>query len=220
MTTIQFPRPTIHTLLERVSRHYPGGLESDHPGYHDTTEAQRLRCVREAAARSCQWSFYDVPDKERLPLDCAIEPVLDALRAWRSMANHWSKEFPMFTLWDESNPWHDASYRYAALRLGYTRGADDWRDPVVLALSILAPVYVIYTYTPKPGKPTGVRYSDFPERYRDRIVALARYAGEMFGFHRLDEATIRAPAPDVTPFGSNKLIRETTLIDCLFTAVP
>lgn len=246
------PRPTLDTLLERVHRHYPRGVESDDQAHHETEESRRLLCVQEAAAQSCGWTHSEVPDGRQAladgaPADVSIDPevesVVVALSGWRSLAERWNDEVPGVLLTDQSNPWHDASYRYCALRPGYVlpqdrppeqRGKPDietpggWQDPVVLSLSILAPVYVIYTYVAGPAPSTNDAmdadmefcHRDFDERYRDRVAALESLVQGIFGFHRLDEATLLTPVPGITPFGSNKPLGETTLRDCLFTPHP
>ena len=233
------PRPDVDTLLARVYSHCPRGLESDDPRHSETEESRRLMCVQEAAARSCGWPPNEVPAMERVPTEPAVESVVMALRAWRSFAERWNEEMPDIHLIDESNPWHDASYRYSALRPGYVLALDrppeqqgkpdielpgGWADPVVLSLSILAPVYVIYTYIVPPERPEDAdmefRYRDFPRRYRDRVAALHRLSEEIFGFHRLDEATLLTPVPDVAPPGGLRMVDEANLRDCLFTVCP
>lgn len=219
---MSMPMPTIDDLLARVYRHYPRGIESDDPRHHDTEESRRLVCVQEAAARSCEWNFYEVPDESRVAIDAEVVPVVNALRAWRLFAERWQREHPAVTLWDESNPWHDASYRYTALKPGYvhrpSRRLEEWIDPVVCRVSALAPVYLIYTYILVPGERTQICYSDFPERYRGRIAGLCALAEELFGFHRISEDLARTPVPDVAPFGSNQPMTETVLADCLFSS--
>ncbi|MEM9493128.1 MAG: hypothetical protein AAGC55_28520, partial [Myxococcota bacterium] len=116
--------PSIDALVSRVYRHYPRGIapdESDpeHLEYRTSEEHRRFVCVQEAAARSCGWGFYAVPDDQRITLDPEVQSVLDALRAWRPFADRWRESFPESILWDESNPWHDASYRYSAAQPGY-----------------------------------------------------------------------------------------------------
>ena len=212
--------PAIDVLLARIYRHYPKGVESDDSRHRSSEESRRLACVQEAAARSCEWRFYAIPEDERVAIDPDVQDVVHALRAWRSFAARWGEESPDSILWDESNPWHDASYRYSALRPGYEHSSEEWRDPVVCAVSVLAPVYAIYTYVPVPGSRMEICYASFPDQYHDRIARLDALATEMFGFARLDEDVLLHPVSDVVPLASNLLVGEARLRDCLFSTCP
>ena len=212
--------PTIDTLLARVYRHYPRGVDNDDSRYQQSEESRRLICVKEAAARRCGWNFYEIPAADRVAIDAEVEPVLEALGNWQRFAERWQKDAPDVVLWDESNPWLDACYRYSALKPGPSREAPRDLDEVVLAVSMLAPVYVVYTYIPIPGQRAEKRFSEFPSRSRARVGRLSALSEELFGFHRLDENTVGTLVPDVIPHSSNRCMSETTLMDCLFLTFP
>ena len=57
--------PTLDELLARVYRHYPRGIDPEDARHRDSEESRRLMCVRQAAAKSCEWNFYDIPDDLR-----------------------------------------------------------------------------------------------------------------------------------------------------------
>ncbi|WP_428263399.1 hypothetical protein [Haliangium sp.] len=210
--------PTLDELVVCVHRHYPRGVEADDPRHQDSEESHRLVCVQEAAAMSCQWNFYDVPTEWRVPLDPCVLPVITALRAWRPLHVRWCAEIPAMELWDESNPWLSACYRYSAVRPNYAPEADEWYDPVTCVVSILAPVYALYTCSNAPGEHKRARYSAFPDRYQERLAALSRLVEEMLGFHRLEEEVLLHPVLDVVPGSSNLLLGEATMRDCLFSS--
>lgn len=217
----RMPRPSLDTLLIRMYRYYARESESRGLEYHETEEAHRLMSLQEAAARSCHWNFYELAEGWRVPIDPELVPVVQTLRAWKPFADRWKQEFPAVVLWDVSNPVFDAAYRYSALRPGYLHPSDEWEDPVTLALSVLAPVYVTYTRDIDESEDwPQIRFRDFPERYRDRVAALGALTEEMFGFHRLDENTVRTPVPGLCLPGGNTFPDEITLMDCLFTAFP
>lgn len=213
-------RPTLEDLLARVHRHYPRGIDNDDPRHALSEESRRLMCVREAAARKCGWNFYEIPAEDRVAIDAAVEPVVEALSSWRRFAASWKKDAPDMVLWDESNPWLDACYRYSALKPGCSSDTSRDLDEVVLAVSILAPVYVVYTYIEVPGQRAEKRYAEFPSRYQARVDRLSALAEENFGFHRLDESTVLTSVSDVIPHASNRCMSETTLMECLFLTFP
>ncbi len=124
---------------------------------------------------------------------------------------------PSIPLWDDSNPWLTAGYRYSAVRPGYDAGSDESPDRVVCVVSILAPVYAIYTHIDAPDGSMLARYSNFPQRYHGRIEKLQSLVEEMLGFYRLDEDLLLSPVLDVVPGASNLLLGEATMRDCLFS---
>ncbi len=97
---------------------------------------RRLVCLREAAAKSCQRGFYEIPEGERLPVDSCMSPILEALREWRPLYAKWCAEMPTIPLWDESNPWLDTGYRYAAVSPEYTPDSHGSPDSVLCFVSI------------------------------------------------------------------------------------
>ena len=217
----RLPRPSVDTLLARVHRYYTRESQSSGLEYHETDEARRLMSLQQAAAGSCQWDFYELEDEWRVPIEPELEPVVRALHAWKPFAERWEKEFPGILLRDVSFPCSNVGYRYSALQPGHVRPSDEWGDPVMLAVSVLAPVYVIYTRDPDESDDwPQIRYSGFHERYRERVTALSSLTEEMFGFHRLDEDTVHTPVPGLSLPGGNTLPDEVTLMDCLFTPFP
>ena len=222
--SVSAPAPTTRALLERVYRYFPPGIESGDERHHDTEESLRLASVHEAAAIACKKQYNAILDDRRRPIDEDVRSVVDALRAWSEFDESCRREFPDCVVWDESGPFFDPGYRYSVSKPGYVHPSDEERDPVVCAFSVLAPVYVIYTYTDEPAdEPAGssrARYSDFPDRYRVRISKLSALAEKTFGFHRVDEGTVLTPAPNIAPFGSNRPTSRTTLMDCLFSPYP
>lgn len=212
--------PTLEVLLARVYRHYPRGIESGDPRHHDSEESRRLACVHEAAAMACGKEYAPVPDDERVAIDAEVASVVDALRAWASFGQRICAAFPGVEVWDESGPFFDPGHRYSVADAEYAHPSESWRDPVVCAVSVLAPVYVLYTYVPMTDGVTKVCYAGFPARYQDRIARLSKLAEDSFGFHRLDEETVLTIVPDVAPFGANRAIGQITLMDCLFSSHP
>ncbi len=76
---------------------------------------------------------------------------------------------------------------------------------------------MIYTRIDVLPASTRARYSDFPERYHDRIQALSAMVEGMLGFHRLDEEVLTHPVLDRVPSPSNVLLGNAFLRDFLFS---
>jgi len=210
--------PTIDELMARVYRHYPIGIIPDDRRYHTCEETRRLACVHEAAAIACGKGFVPVPDNERVPIDPEVQEVVDALRAWKAFGERCKQAFPDRVVWDQSGPFFDPGYRYTVAKADYVHPSDDFHDPVICTVSVLAPVYAIHTFDQKTRPNAERRYADFPDRYHDRIDTLCALAEEMFGFSRLAEDVLLYPVPDVVPFCGNLQLGEATLRDCLLTA--
>ncbi|GAB4560606.1 MAG: hypothetical protein Tsb0020_07420 [Haliangiales bacterium] len=200
-----FSPPTLEQLLDIVYRHYPRGVANDDSRRSDTDEERRLVCVQEAAAHASQWEFYDVPDAWRMPIAPQVASVIEALSAWRSLAEEWARKVPEYPLWDESNPWHDACYQYAVVQAGYSADSDIPPDRVVAAVSILAPVYTLCHSGAASQSARVEKITEFIERY--------------LGFTRIPDAALRTPLPDIVPGSSNLLLGQATLRDCLFSAL-
>lgn len=220
--------PTIDMLMERVYRHYPRGLEPDESDlenlpYKTSAESRRLACVHEAAAIACNKPFFPVPDDERIAIDPEVQQVVDSLRAWNAFGERCRVAFPGQVVRDESQIFFDPGYRYSVAQPGWAPPAripPDTSDPVVCMVSVLAPVFAIYTYVWAPDEFTQIRYSNFPLRYHDRIAKLSALAEDTFGFVRIGEELLLSVVPDVVPFVSNRVMGEATLMDCLFTSCP
>lgn len=214
------PDPTIPELVDLVHRYYPRGIESDDPRHGSTEESRRLASVREAAAIACGKQYNAIPDDERIAVEPEVSAVVNALRSWREFGERCRRAFPDCLVWDESGPYFDPGYRYSVNQPGYVHPSDEERDPVFCAFSVLAPVYVIYAYIQGSDPLPDVCYARFPEGHEARVNKLSVLAKEIFGFHRLDEETVRTPVPDVAPFGSNRPMSKTTLMHCLFSSHP
>lgn len=168
----------------------------------------------------CSRDYIAVSDVERVAIDDDVQAVLSSLRVWTAFGERVRAAFPDHVVWDESGPFFEPGFRFSVADRDYVHPSSRWRDPVVCCVSVLAPVYVLYSYIVEDGGSTRVRYSAFPERYQERISTLSELAEECFGFLRLDEETVCTRVPDVAPFGSNRPMSETTLMDCLFLSHP
>ena len=216
----------LDTLLARIYRHYPRGVDGDDPAYLRTEEFRRLQCVLRVCAENVGVTLPSLPASDRVPIDVSVREVLDRLSRWRAFKQALAQDFPDTLIWDQSPPWHEPCYRCDVPQQGYAMGSEGF-DPVVCVLSALAPVYVLFTFVEQtressedeeldPRPP--IHYSGFAERYRERETRMAARIEAMFSFHRLTEDTLSVPVPDVMPHGSNLLMGQATLMDCLFTS--
>lgn len=231
-----FSRPTLPSLLACIYRHIPRNIDAHDPAHRDTPESRRRACANEAAALACGKGIFPIQDHQRVPIDPEVQAVIDALHAWKLFGQRCEQAFPDREVWDESGPFFDPGYRYSIHPAGYVSpptnpppgsgspAPEIWLppevrqrgfDPVVCMVSVLAPVYMIYTHVPIPDEPTDIRLGDFPERYHDRVDRLCALAEQTFGFWRLDEHILRQPLSDVQPSDSHHL--NTILAHCLFT---
>jgi hypothetical protein len=190
------PPPSTHELIELVHRYYPVNLSNGGPGYTESKEHQQLlELRREASARhSTRWEKLIHLVQEALP-ECTVE--------------NWT------VLWGEDNCWRARVYLPAPV------GAGDERQfqAVVLLVSILAPVYVLYSsFHARTGEgqfeqPT-LLYEAVPEtkRVTEVVGAISRSA---LGVQPLSNEVLFTSVPDIQC--GNVTLGEAKLIDCLFT---
>lgn len=224
-------KPTLDELIARVYRYFPRGIAPDNPAHRSSEESRHLECLLEAAAIACRQGRVELRDGKPAPIDSDVRQVLDSLCSWQPFVERCQQAFPDRVVWDVSGPFFDPGYSVSIAQAGYIpppkfpepgeepppvqqQPPKMAHDPVLCMVSVLAPVYVVFTWVPRPGKSTQPRYSDFPARYSDRIDTLCAFAEENFGFSSLDEDILRTKIPDVLP--STREMGDTTLADCLF----
>lgn len=183
-------------LLEVVHHYYPAHLDDTAPGYRESTEFQRLLAAREEAQakRSAPWKKLLQRLKEELS-ECKVED--------------WT------VLWSDDNCWRARVYLPGPVPVS---GGEEARA-VVLLVSILAPVYVLYTsfqlYLVE-GRFQRPRlfYEAVPEtkRIAEGVDSLVRRELDV---RRLPNETLFTPVPDIQC--RNVALGEAKLIDCLFT---
>ena len=190
------PPPSTDQLIELVHRYYPANLSNGAPGYTESKEYQRLlELRREALARqSTRWEAFIQQVREALP-DCTVED--------------WT------VLWAEDNCWRARVY----LPEPKSAGGENQFQAVVLLVSILAPVYVLYSSfqvrTEGGGfeQPT-LSYEQMPETAHVAEVLSSLVRNE-FGVQPLSNEVLFTSVPDIQC--GNTLLGEARLIDSLFT---
>ncbi|WNG40604.1 hypothetical protein F0U61_48145 [Archangium violaceum] len=182
-------------LLELVHRYYPTNLYSSEVGYHESEQYQRLEEARDVAmGQSTIWKGCLARLREALP-ECKVQD-------WTA-------------LFSNDNCWRVRVYLPEVLKL--PGGAEEVRAVVVL-VSILAPVYVLYSsfqqYSDKGASLSRTFYEDMPETksYADKVEAIVR---DVLHVRRLPNETLFTPVPDIQV--RNTSLGEAKLIDCLFT---
>ncbi|WNG51038.1 hypothetical protein F0U60_48105 [Archangium minus] len=182
-------------LLELVHRYYPTNLYSSEAGYHESEQYQRLEKARDVAmGQSAIWKGCLARLREALP-ECKVQD-------WTA-------------LFSNDNCWRVRVYLPEVLKL--PGGSEEVRTVVVL-VSILVPVYVLYSsfqqYSEKGASPSRTFYEDVPETksHADKIDAIVR---DVLHVHRLPNETLFTPVPDIQV--RNTSLGEAKLIDCLFT---
>lgn len=237
------PAPAREQLLARVYRHFPRGIPPEDLRHGASEESRRLACTLEAAAIACQKEFVPVPDENRVTIDAEVALVIDTLGAWPRFVSRCERDFPDRIVWDESGPFFDPGYRVSVAQQGYLPppwtphpdareqprtlpipppdhpDSSTIHDPVLCMVSVLAPIYTIFVELYDSSDQPTICYSEFPDRYHDRIDKLCTLAEEVFGFSRMDPDTLLSPLPDVKPESSKRDMQDTILADCLFTTL-
>ncbi|PTL82965.1 hypothetical protein [Vitiosangium sp. GDMCC 1.1324] len=182
-------------LIELVHRYYPINLYGGEEGYDDSEQYQRMLALREHALKNpMRWKMLLARLREALP-ECKVED-------WTA-------------LFSDDNCWRVRVYLPEARKL--PGGVEEARAVVVL-VSILAPVYVLYSsfqqYAGKTASPSTRFYEDIPETkpYADKVEAIVR---DVLNVHRLPNETLFTPVPDIQV--RNTSLGDAKLIDCLFT---
>ncbi len=183
-------------LIELVHRYYPANLTNGEPAYIESKEYQHLLEFRgEASAQhSTQWAKFIQQVQEALP-ECTVED-------WTA-------------LWADDNCWRARVYLPASVKVG----GEQQFQAVVLLVSILAPVYVLYssfhvrTEDGRFQKPT-LFYEEVPETKRIAEV-IEPLVQRGLGVQRLANEALFTSVPDIQC--GNVMLGQAKLIDCLFT---
>ena len=182
-------------LLEVVHRYHPTNLYSGEAGYYESAQYQRLEEARdEAMKHPALWKRCLARLSEVLP-ECKVQD--------------WT------TLFSNDNCWRVRVYLPEVVKL--PGGVEEFRAVVVL-VSILAPVYVLYSSfqrnSEQGASPSTTFYEDVPETkaHADKVEAIVR---EMLNVHRLPNEMLFTLVPDIQV--RNTRLGEAKLIDCLFT---
>ncbi|QRK13182.1 hypothetical protein JQX13_26030 [Archangium violaceum] len=182
-------------LLELVHQYYPANLMEFDEGYSESEQYQRLiRARQDALKNSGAWERLMPKLTEALP-DCKVED--------------WS------VLFSDDNCWRVRVYLPEVRQL--EEGVREFRAVVVL-VSILAPVYVIYSSFQRivgaQWEKPALFYEDIPETkpYADRVEALVRSELDV---RTLPQETLFTLVPDIQC--RHTRLGTTRLIDCLFT---
>jgi hypothetical protein len=183
-------------LIKLVHRYYPANLINGAPGYTESKEFQQLLELRRAAAEqhSTRWEKFIQQLQESLP-ECVVED--------------WT------VLWAEDNCWRVRVYLPAPAGTG----GEQQFQAVVLLVSLLAPVYALYSsfHVRTEGarfQPPTLFYEEVPETKRIAEVVESLAQREL-GAQRLTNEALFTPVPDIQC--GNVTLGEAKLIDCLFT---
>lgn len=182
-------------LVELVHQYYPANLMEFDDGYSESEQYQRLiRARQEALKNSGPWERLLSRLTEALP-DCSVQD--------------WS------VLFSDDNCWRVRVYLPEMRQL--EEGVREVRAVVVL-VSILAPVYVLYSsFHRKVGaqwETPSLFYEDVPETkpYADKVEELLRAELDV---RPLPHETLFTLVPDLQC--RHTRLGTTRLIDCLFT---
>ena len=184
------------SLVELVHRYYPSNLYSTEPGYHESEQFRRLLAARQEAQqhRSAPWKKLLERLQEALP-ECKVED--------------WS------VLWSDDNCWRARVTLPGPIEVSSGR---EYRT-VVLLVSILAPVYVLYTslhlrIAEDRFEQPRLFYEEVPETKHVAEV-MDELTRRTLSVERLPNGALFAPVTDIQC--RNTLLGEAKLIDCLFT---
>lgn len=183
---------TASQLVDIAHQYLPRGIESSASAYFESEEYGRLEAVREAAHAHAGpfWNHLLEQVEAALP-ECKVQD-------WSILLS-------------------DNCLRARMELPGTARHGQEQRV-VVLLVSILAPVYCLYSafqVSDGGSRPTSRSlYEDVPEtqRYVDVVDAIVR---REWGFQRLPNETLFTPVPDLA--FRHASLGEARLIDCLFT---
>jgi hypothetical protein len=190
------PLPSAPQLIELVHHFYPTNLYDSEPDYQESEQFQRLLAARHEAQvqRSDPWKKLLHLLREALP-ECKVED--------------WT------VLWSDDNCWRARVYLPGPVEVSGGREA----RAVVLLVSILAPLYVLYssfhlqTAEKRLERPR-LFYEDVPEtkRVADLVESLAKQELDIV---RLPNETLFTLVPDIQC--RNVMLGNAKLVDCLFT---
>jgi hypothetical protein len=190
------PPPSTDQLIELVHRYYPASLSNGAPGYTESKEYQRLLELRREvlAQHSTRWEKFTQQVQEALP-DCTVED--------------WT------VLWAEDNCWRARVY----LPQLESAGGENQFRAVVLLVSILAPVYVLYSSFQARTAEGGFEQPTLSYEPRPETTPIAEVLSSLvrteLGVQPLSNEVLFTSVPDIqcgnVPLGKVKLI------DCLFT---
>jgi hypothetical protein len=182
-------------LIELLHHYYPTNLHGDAEGYAESVQYQRMLQLRAHALKNpAEWKRLIARLREVLP-ECKVQD--------------WT------VLFSDDNCWRIRVYLPEVLKL--PGGVEEFRAVVVL-VSILAPVYVLYSSfqqnSEKGASPSETFYEDVPETksYADKVEGIVR---DVLHVHRLPNETLFTPVPDIQC--GNVSLGDAKLIDCLFT---
>ena len=184
-------------FIELLHHYYPTNLHGDAEGYAESAQYQRMLRLREQALKNpSDWRRLIARLREVLP-ECKVQD--------------WT------VLFSDDNCWRVRVDLPEVLKL--PGGQDEVRTVVVL-VSILAPVYALYSSfqrysgVEKRAWPSETFYEDVPETrsYADKVEGLVR---DVLHVHRLPNETLFTPVPDIQC--GNVSLGDAKLIDCLFT---
>lgn len=179
-------------LTDIVRQYLPRGLVSSASAYFESEEYGRLEEVREAVQAHAGpfWNHLLARMEAALP-ECRVQD-------WSILLS-------------------DNCLRARVELPGTAQDGKEHRA-VVLLVSILAPVYCLYTSmrvaVGDSWRPAGTFNEDMPEtkRYVDAVDSLVR---NEWGFQRPSNETLFTPVPDLS--FRHASLGEARLIDCLFT---
>lgn len=182
-------------LVELLHRYYPVNLHGGQKGYDESEQYQRMSELRAHALKNpTKWKRLLERLREALP-ECRVQD--------------WS------VLFSDDNCWRVRVYLPEVLK--HPEGVEEARAVVVL-VSILAPVYVLYSsfqkYSKQGASPSTLFYEDVPETksYADKVEGIVR---DVLHVHRLPNETLFTPVPNIQC--GNVLLGQAKVIDCLFT---
>jgi hypothetical protein len=184
-------------LIELLHHYYPLNLHGDDARYGESEQYQRMLALRAHALKNpTGWKRLIARLREVLP-ECKVQD--------------WT------VLFSDDNCWRVRVDLPEVLKL--PGGQDEVRTVVVL-VSILAPVYALYSsfqrysLVEKRAWPSETFYEDVPETksYADKVEVIVR---DVLHVQRLTNETLFTPVPDIQC--GNVALGDARLIDCLFT---
>ena len=187
-------RFSVGALVELVHRYYPAGLYADDPRYRASEQHPRLEAARRAAQEDDS--------------------------AWRNFLQRIREELPGSSLWDVSGPreLYDPSRR-VRVYLPDAQGPEGERRALVVAVSILAPVHLLYASREwavhEEKTDSEVWFPPLPSEFRtyeDKLDALVQ---DSCGSARLPNELLLTPVPDLQV--GNIDLGKARLLHCLFT---
>jgi hypothetical protein len=177
-------------LVELVHRFYPVNRYSSEPEYQRSPAFQRLIAARAEAER-------------------------ERAQVWSDLLRRLRRLLPESPLWDLTYLRQDNCHR---VRLYVPGTPAEARQAVMACVSVLAPVYVLFTsHERREGGvnlPSRTFYESRPETAHLEQV-LDSNIQALFGFVRLPKEVLFVPVPDIQC--GNAALGQATLADCLFT---